>query len=129
MSQAVIDFGKHDRHPVLVRYADADRRFFESTPLNNLSASFLMESRAARLGCTLSELRAMRSYDLARELADETAILGSGPLSQTCCINPTRLSEAMVDAAAKLMAAERAEAWQAFLAVQQGKGVVAKGGA
>lgn len=120
MSQLALDFASCDRRPVLVRYSDHDRAFFESTPLLDLPASFLIESRAQRLGCSVGELRACRSYELALELADETAILGSGPLAKTCRMPATRLDNATLEAAVKLAAAERAEAWAAFLASQGG---------
>lgn len=124
-AQLTLDFRGADRRPVLVRYSKEDREFFAITPLDELSASpssssFLLESRAQRLGCSVDELRCMRSYDLARELAEEVAILGLGDLDKTCRITATRLDDRLVDAIAKREAAERAQAWQQFLKVKRG---------
>lgn len=123
-AQLTFDFRGADRRPVLVRYSKEDREFFAITPLDKLSASpssssFLLESRAQRIGCSVDELRCMRSYDLARELAEEVAILGRGDLDTTCRIPATRLDDRLIDALAKLVAAERAEAWQEFLAAKR----------
>ena len=127
--QKTIDFVRAERLPVLVRYSADERRFFAMTPILKLPQSFLLESRSQRIGCSVAEMRAMRSYDLARELADETAILGSGPLDSTCRMQPTRLCDAVVDAAAKRMAADRAEQWQEYLKTTFDAGRMAKGGA
>ncbi len=120
MIQHELEFAASDRRPVLVRYTKADREFFAATPLLDIPTSFLMESRAQRVGCSLSELRAMRSYELSRELADETAILGAGPLEKTCRIHATRIDQATIDAIAKRMAAEQAVEFQEFLATRGG---------
>lgn len=119
MKQLTISFPSGRYRPARVHYSQADIAFFESTPLLELPSSFLMESRAQRIGCSLDELQTMRSYDLARELADETAILGSGPLSRTCQMPATRLDDRTLDAAVKRVAAERAEAWKEFLKGRQ----------
>ena len=119
-AQLTLDFRASDLRPVLVRYSTSDREFFAITPLEQRPASFLMESRSQRLGCSVDELRCMRSYDLARELADEIAILGRGDLDTTCRIPATRLDDRLVNAIAKREAAERAEAWQEFLKVKRG---------
>jgi hypothetical protein len=119
MTQRELNFADADRRPVLVRYIPSDIALFAMTPVTKLPRSVLMESRAQRVGATLDEMRAMRSYDLARELADETAILGLGPLDKTCRVPATRLNEATLDAAAKRMAAERAKDWQEFLAAKR----------
>lgn len=115
-TQRELDFADADRRPVLVRYIRSDVALFAMTPVTKLPRSFLMESRAQRIGATLGEMRAMRSYDLARELADETAILGLGTLDKTCRVPAIMLNEATLDAAAKREAAEQAKSWQEFLA-------------
>lgn len=120
--QHELNFASADLRPVLVRYTKADREFFATTPLLDLPPSFLMESRAQRVGCSLSELRAMRSHELARELADEVAILGAGPLEKTCRIHATWIDQATIDAIANRMAAERAFEWQEFLRSKRGGG-------
>lgn len=126
--QTVIDFVRAERMPILVRYSAEDRRFFSITPILELPQSFLIESRSQRLGCSAAEMRAMRSFDLARELADEVAILARGPLDRTCRVKPTRLCDAIVDAAAKRMAADRAEQWLEYLKTRSDAGCMAKGG-
>lgn len=124
--QTCIDFDRAERSPVLARYSADERRFLAITPISKLPQSFLIESRSRRIGCSVNEMRAMRSYDLARELADETAILGSGPLESTCRMQPTRLCDAVVDAAAKRMAADLAEQWQEFQKTRSHAGRIAK---
>lgn len=122
MNQRELNFAIAERRPVLVRYSPEDRKFFAATPLAALPASFLIESRAQRMKCSPSDLRAMKSYELARELADEVAILGSGSLDETCRIQAVMVSDAMIEAGLKSFVEERVAAWKEFL-LQKSKGV------
>ena len=80
-----------------------------------LPDSFLLETRARRIGASRGEMAGMRSYDLARELADEAAILGFG-IEAAETMQPTRVDWELADAIAKRESAERAAAFEEFLA-------------
>jgi hypothetical protein len=113
--QTTLDFDKAERHPIRVRYSAKDQSFFAITPLDRLPDSFLLESRAQRIGASVSEMRAMRVYDLQREIAEERSILGLGSLDETCRVSAVKLNYDVISAAAKREASERIQDFKDFM--------------
>lgn len=91
----------------------ADRNLIASTSVNKLPDSLLIEMRAQRMGCSAGELRAMRSYELARELAEERAFVGLGDVDGR--INSYRPDWELLDAIAKRETADRMRDFQEWL--------------
>ena len=62
---------------VLVVLTELDKQYLDEciTTERSFTDSFLAETRSQRIGCTISELHAMRSYELALHYADEAVIL------------------------------------------------------
>ena len=90
-----------------------DERAFIKLGSGRLPESFLADIRAKRLGISRSEFAAMRSYDRAREIAEEAAII---ELPDTEFIRPTALDWTLVDAIAKREAQERAQDFAEYVA-------------
>ena len=109
MLQRLLNFTQ--RQP-LVKYSIADANFLTITPRERLPESFLIMSRAQRLGITEDELRCMKSWELPLELADELAILG---LSDHQFIRPVRLDQDLIVAIAKRESLERAADFAEYL--------------
>ncbi len=95
----------------VIELTEDDSRFLSITPIEKLPISFLIEIRCRRLGMTLFSFNAMRSYDQARELADERAIIG---LPDTEYISPIRIDDEMLDAIAKRESLQRARDFEEF---------------
>jgi hypothetical protein len=98
----------------LVTLSESDRRFLEMTPLLDVPDLFWCETRAQRLGCSVSEIMAMRTYDRSREIAEEVALLGLG-MDAFETMPPTRLDDSVLDASAKRETADRMAAFNHFL--------------
>lgn len=62
---------------VLVVLSELDKQYLDECieTERSFTDSFLAETRSQRIGCTISELYAMRNYELALHLADEAVIL------------------------------------------------------
>ena len=79
--QLLLSFAEKRRSAVtpriLVRLGEADLRYLKECVQSERSftESFLMECRSQRIGCSLSELSAMRNYERSLHLADEAVIL------------------------------------------------------
>lgn len=101
----------------LVTLSEADRRFLEMTPLLDVPDLFWCETRAQRLGCSVPEIMAMRTYDRAREIAEEVALLGLG-MDAFETKPPTRLDDSVLDAIAKRESDARMAAFNEFLATR-----------
>jgi hypothetical protein len=87
--------------------ADDDHEAMRTLPPWEWPTSMLIECRARRLGCSESELRSMRSYDLNRELAEEVALQSLGPGNER--IRSYRPNWDQIDAQVRREAAERIE--------------------
>ncbi len=96
-------------------YTADDLAFIRLSGDRELPDTFLAEIRARRLGISRAEFAAMRSYDQAREIAEEAAII---KLPGSERIKPTRLDEALLDAIANRERIDRAQAFQEFLRSQ-----------
>lgn len=111
-------FRFHSR-PVLVQLTEDEARFLRETPVNQLPTSFLMETRARRIGCSITNLKEMRNYDLARELAEECALLALPGSEFVPAYQP---DWSRCDAVAKRETAERMRDFQEFCDLKrQGK--------
>lgn len=86
---------------------EADRDFARSTPPIDWPDTLLIECRARRIGCSVSSLRLMRSYDLARELAEEVALQSLGPGNES--IKAHRPDWNLIDQQARRESRERME--------------------
>ena len=77
--QLDLNFKKRSVAPpkVLVVLSELDKQYLDEciTTERSFTDSFLAETRSQRIGCTISELHAMRNYELALHLADEAVIL------------------------------------------------------
>lgn len=98
----------------LVRLSADDEAFFLATEATELPESFLVDTRAQRIGASRSEVMHMRSYDRERELAEEVAFAGLG-LQAFARARPTRPDWDLIDAIAKREAAERAREFSEFV--------------
>ena len=95
-------------------YSNTDAVYLEDCRRGELklTESFLIESRAQRIGCSESELRAMRRYELCRELADEESIV----LQQDSeFIPPAWIDWELVNAMARSETKERMAAFARFI--------------
>ena len=105
---------RHEVEPVCrVRLSDADERYRIHCVANEceFTDSFLMETRAQRLGCRVSELEGMLNYERNRHLADEAVImrLDSWSIDQAAYIDWHA-----INARAKRQSEELAEDFAAF---------------
>jgi len=105
---------RHEVEPVRrVRLSDADERYRNQCVANEceFTYSFLMETRAQRLGCRVSELEGMLNYERNRHLADEAVImrLNSWSIDQAAYIDWHA-----INARAKRQSEELAEDFAAF---------------
>ena len=77
--QLDLNFKKRSIAPpkVLVVLSELDKQYLDECiqTERSFTDSFLAETRSQRIGCTISELHAMRNYELALHLADEAVIL------------------------------------------------------
>lgn len=110
--QMTLDFATTSRRKPLVSLCEEDRRFLSVTPVNDLPDSFVVETRCQRIGCNRNELMSMRSYDRARELAEERAILASEGWEFIPAYRP---NWALIDAIATRETKERMAAFQEYL--------------
>jgi hypothetical protein len=110
--QLTMQFAPSTRRQPLVALCDADREFLASTPIEEIPESLLIETRCQRIGCSRNEMLAMRSYDRARELAEERAILASQDWEFIPAYRP---NWALIDAIATRETKERMAAFQEYL--------------
>ena len=78
--QAELQFERRSVAPptkVLVVLSELDKSYLDECVRTDksFSESFLAQTRCQRIGCTMSELYAMRNYERALHLADEAVIL------------------------------------------------------
>jgi hypothetical protein len=77
--QAELQFERRSVSPpkVLVVLSELDKLYLDECVRTDksFSESFLAQTRCQRIGCTMSELYAMRNYERALHLADESVIL------------------------------------------------------
>lgn len=111
--QLTMQFYPSSSRQPLVALCDADREFLASTSIEKIPESLLIETRCQRIGCSRNELLAMRSYDRARELAEERAIMS---LPSWEYIPAHRPDWVLIDAIAKREASERLAAFEEYLA-------------
>lgn len=103
-----------DRIPPRISLTDIDRKFLETTPLAEIPDSLLIETRAQRMKCSVFDLKCMRSYSLAIEIADERAILGLG-LRAFEISAPTQVDELLIEFIAKREAHNRQQEFLEFM--------------
>jgi hypothetical protein len=63
--------------PILVRLSDCDRKYRQDCIDKDVefSGSFLLETRAQRLGCSVRDIECMLNYERNRHLADEAVVM------------------------------------------------------
>lgn len=104
----------------MIEISESDKSFYLITAAADLPRSFLIETRAKRLGCSKFDLERMRSFDLNRELADEAAIASFG-LNHFLNARPIRLDDRLLDSIARRESSERGKAFEQWLNERSGR--------
>lgn len=96
---------------------ESDRDFASRVNPIDWPDTLLIECRAKRIGCSASALRSMRSYDLARELAEEAALQSLGPGNES--MKPYIPDWNLIDQQARRETRERMDEFNAWLQLRR----------